>query len=160
MAYEEVTESNATLFERSIALQQAKGYVVRLLRNSSADIDKDIDPIGKLYVERLKGYSEDVINLLIFADCADCHSLIKYFVRYILSSVLNEPNTCYARYLLSIHHNPDYIKIVEEHDDEWDCSCECKEFVRRRSVEGVLLRSEAKAEILAGYEKLSKPCPI
>lgn len=53
------TESNArvaTLFERSIAFQQAKGYAVRLLRNSSVDIDKDIDPIGKLYVEKLKGH--------------------------------------------------------------------------------------------------------
>lgn len=47
------TESNArvaTLFERSLAFQQAKGYAVRLLRNGGVDIDKDIDPIGKWYM--------------------------------------------------------------------------------------------------------------
>lgn len=53
------TESNArvaTLFERSLAFQQAKGYAVRLLRNSGVDIDKDIDPIGKLYLGMLKDH--------------------------------------------------------------------------------------------------------
>lgn len=69
----------------------------------------------------------DVLNLIIFADYADCYDFITYFVRCILPSILNERNTCYARYLLSIRQNPDYIKIVEEHDDEWDCSYECKE---------------------------------
>lgn len=70
---------------------------------------------------------EDTINLLIFADYAGCDDFIRYFVRNILPAILNEPNTCYARYLLSIRRNSDYIKTVEEHDDEWNNSWECKE---------------------------------
>lgn len=70
---------------------------------------------------------EEVICLFIFADYVGCQEFIRYFVRTILPGILNERNTCYARYLLSIDNNPEYIKIVEEHDDEWVNHYECRE---------------------------------
>lgn len=70
---------------------------------------------------------EEVTGLFIFADFAGCQDFIQHFVRKILPAILNERKTCYVRYLLSIRLNPEYIKIVEDHEDEWLNRYECKE---------------------------------
>lgn len=67
----------------------------------------------------------EIIDLFKFADYIDSDAFMTHYVRIILPTILNEWNTCYARYFLSLSQNREYIKKVEEHDDEWNYSDEC-----------------------------------